>query len=403
MARRLPLEGIRVADLTIWAQGPVASQLLADLGAEVIKIEKPGTGDFARGAKAMFDRTCHLPDGHNLMWDMANRNKKAIAVNLYEDKGREALYRLLKKCDVFVTNLNPATLREMKVDKETVRQKNPDIIFALASGFGPRGPHAEDPCQDTVGMARSGFMFANPTLDGAPTYPPGALSDVASATMLAFGIVAALLDKERNGSAPPAVFTSQVITMMWIALYPVTLYANAGLEYPPFDRKNAANPMMNIYRCADDKWFASGLFLSDRFWNEFCEVMGIQELADDPRFESDEKRSENRRELIDILDNAFATRPRAEWERLFRERGFWCSVVNRYSELPDDPQVKANEYIIELDNGLKSVAIPFEIEGVVSPRRGSPEFSQDTDEILQELCDYTFEELVEMKAQGTIW
>ncbi|MFQ5879635.1 MAG: CaiB/BaiF CoA transferase family protein, partial [Dehalococcoidia bacterium] len=347
--------------------------------------------------------TCILPDGHNLMWDMANQNKKSIAVNLYHPEGREVFYRLIEKSQVMVTNLNPEALRQMGADKEAVHKHNPDIIYARATGFGPRGPHAEDPCQDTTGMARSGFMFSNPTLEGDPSYPPGALSDVISATMLAFGVVTALLAKERTGVAPPAVFTSQVSSMMWMALYPVTLYANAGLEYPPFDRTNAANPLMNIYKCGDGKWFASGLFVSDRFWHDFCEVMGLQHLERDPRFATDAQRAEHRKELIAILDEAFASQPRGEWERRFRERGFWCSVVNRYSDLPSDPQVQANEYLITLDNGLKSVALPFELEGMTPPRQGAPAFSQHTEEVLQKVCGYSWEEIVALKAEEAVW
>lgn len=403
MESGLPLEGIRVADLTIWAQGPVVTQILGDLGAEVIKVEKPGVGDFARGAQGMFDRPCPLPGGYNLMWDMVNRNKKSIAVDLYHRKGREAFYRLLQKCQVMVTNLNPQGLREMGADEETVLRHNPNLIYARASGFGPRGPHGEDPCQDTTGMARSGFMFSNPTLAGDPTYPAGAMSDILSGTMLAFGIVTALLAKERTGKVPQTVYASQVSTMMWMALYHVTLYANAGLEYPPFDRTNVGNPLMNIYKCGDGKWFASGLFVSQRFWPDFCQVMGIQHLADDPRFATDAQRAEHRKELIAVLDQAFASQPREEWERRFREKGFWCSVVNRYSDLPSDPQVEANGYIITLDNGLKSVALPFELEGVTPPRRGAPDFSQHTEEVLQEVCGYSWEEIIALKAERAVW
>jgi crotonobetainyl-CoA:carnitine CoA-transferase CaiB-like acyl-CoA transferase len=403
MAKQLPLDGIRVADLTIWAQGPIVSQLLADLGAEVIKVEKPGVGDFARGAQAMFGRTCVLPSGHMLQWDMANRNKKAIALNLYDPRGREAYYRLIKKCQVMLTNLSSDALLKMGADEESIHLQNPDMIYSRATGFGRRGPHADDPCQDTTGMARSGFMFANPTLDGDPTYPPGAISDVLSATMLAFGVVTALLAKERNGLGPNGVFASQVGTMMWAALYPVSLYANAGLEYPPFDRTNVANPLMNIYKCGDGKWFASGLFVSERFWRDFCEVMELEHLENDERFATDDDRNQNHKELIAILDEAMATQPRAEWERRFREKGFWCSIVNRYSDLPSDPQVEANEYIITLDNGLKSVAAPFELEGMVLPRRGAPRFAEHTDEVLRELCDYTDEDITNLRVEGVIW
>jgi crotonobetainyl-CoA:carnitine CoA-transferase CaiB-like acyl-CoA transferase len=161
--------------------------------------------------------------------------------------------------------------------------------------------------------------------------------------------------------------------------------------------------MMNIYKCGDGKWFASGMFVSEMFWGEFCEVMGIPELEHDPRFATAAQRAENRRELIAILDRRFASQPREEWERLFRARGMWCSVLNRIADLPADPQVQANEYITRLDNGLNAVALPFELEGVELPRRGAPEHGQHTDEILNEVCGYSWEDIVELKAAEIVW
>lgn len=402
MERQLPLEGIRVVDLTIWIQGPLASAILGDLGAEVIKIEKPGQGDFSRGARSMMGQTLVLANGRNMMWELANRNKKGIAVNLYHAKGREVLYRLVESADVMVTNLHPQALLQMGADRETILKHNPDIIYARSTGFGPRGPHAEDPCQDTVGMARSGFMFLDATPEGNPVYPPGGLSDVLSATMLAFGIVTSILAKERTGKTP-TVYTSQLSTMMWGASYPVSLYANMGAEYAPFDRTDVANPLMNIYKCGDGLWFAAGIFVSDRYWHEFCMAMGIEDLEHDPRFATEDLRMEHRKELIPILDRVFASQPRAEWERRFRELGLWCSVVNRYRDLPSDPQVQANGYIAPLDSGVQAVPIPFQLEGLSLRRRGAPEHSQDTDDVLQEVCGYTWDEVVEMKAEEVVW
>jgi len=403
VSKRLPLEGIRVADLTIWIQGPLASAILADLGAEVVKIEKPGMGDFSRGTTSLFGQPNVTPSGHNLLWEAGNRNKKAVAINLYHPKGREAFYRLLEKCDVLVTNLSPQALRQMGADEETVRQRVPDIIYARASGFGPRGPYAEDPCQDTAGMARSAFMYVCATADGEPVYPPGALSDVLSATMLAFGVVTALLGRERTGEAPEIVYASQMSTMMWTAMFHVMLHANTGLEYAPFDRTDVANPLMNIYKCGDGKWIALGLFLSQRFWPDFCEVTGLEHLREDPRFATDEARYENRKELISIIDQAMLKRPRHEWEELFRQRGFWFSVVNRPSDLINDPQVVANNYIVSLADGFKAPALPFELVGMEPRRQGPPEFGQHTDQVLQEVCGYSWDDIVAMKAENAVW
>src|SRR3990172_2275403 len=311
MERQLPLQGIRVVDITIWIQGPLAASILADLGAEVIKIEKPGMGDFARGSQRLQNQDALLPDGRALAFEVPNRNKKGIAVDLYRPEGRDVLYRLVRESDVVVTNLHPPALRQMGADKETILGQNPEIIYAQASGYGQRGPHGEDPCQDTVGMARSGFMYLNATPQGEPVYPMGLLSDVLSGTMLASGVLAALLAKERTGRTP-TVYSSQLSSMMWLALYPVAVQANLGAEYPSFDRTDAANPLMSIYRCADGRWLALGLFIGERFWHDFCDEVGEQELEFDARFATDDLRLEHRKELVAIIDRILGARPSAE-------------------------------------------------------------------------------------------
>ena len=400
---RMPLDGIRVLDLTIWVQGPLTSMMLADLGAEVIKIEKPGQGDFARGVRSMFGQPQTLASGQSLMFEIVNRNKKAIAIDLRQPEGQQVFYRLVEHADVVVTNLHPATLREFRVDRETLLALKPDLIYAHATGFGPQGPHAEDPCQDTVGMARSGFMFSSPTADGAPTYPPGGLTDILSGTMLGFGVLAALLARERTGISQ-TVWASQVSAMMWLQYYNIAQVTNMGADFAPFERTTVANPLMNLYRCADGQWIACGMAVAQRFWPDFCAVMGVPELEHDPRFVTDKQRTVNRTALIAMLDQAFATQPRAYWEQLFREKEFWFSVVHKTSDLAADPQVRANHYLVELDSGLKTVAFPFALEKTpVPPTQGAPTFGAHTDEILQHLCGYTIEEILALKEKNVAW
>ncbi len=399
---RMPLGGIRVVDLSIWAQGPLGAMMLADLGAEVIKVEKPGQGDFSRGVQSLFGKPQFLPNGKNLMFEITNRNKKAISLDLHQEEGQQAFHRLIEKSDVFISNLHPSALREFRVDRETLLGINAELIYSHATGFGPKGPHAEDPCQDTVGMARSGFMFNTPDAEGSPVYPTGALSDILSGTMLGFGVMAALLARERTG-VTQSVWASQLSTMMWLQYYNLAQYTNVGEDFEPYDRRDVANPLMNLYRCADDKWIACGLFVAPRFWSDFCQVMGLADIENEPRFSSDEKRAENRTELIARIEQAFATQPRDYWEKIFREKGFWFSVVNKVSDLPDDPQVIANDYLMELDNGLKTVSAPFSLEKTPPLRKGAPDLSQHTEEILQEVCGYSMEEIMVLKEKGVVW
>lgn len=400
---QMPLQGIRVLDLTIWVQGPLASTMLADLGAEVIKVEKPEQGDFSRGVRSLFGQPQSLPNGKNLMFEIANRNKKAITLDLRNAEGQQIFHRLVERSEVLVTNLHPNTLREFHVDRDTLLAINPQLIYAHATGFGPQGPHAQDPCQDTVGMARSGFMFNTPAADGSPTYPTGALSDVLSGTMLAFGVLAALLARERSG-VTQAVWSSQLSAMMWLQYYNVAQSINLGKDFDQYDRTTVANPLMNLYRCGDGQWIACGMAVAQRFWPEFCRVLGLGELEHDPRFRGDKARAANRQELIAILDRAFAAQPRSHWERIFREKGFWFSVVNRISDLPTDLQVIGNEYLVELESGLKTVAAPFTLEKTSVPlRNGAPTLSQHTEEVLQDLCGCSMEEILSLKEKGIVW
>lgn len=400
----LPLTGVRVIDLSIWVQGPLAAMMLADLGAEVIKIEKPGQGDFARGTKTIFGRDQTLPNGRGLMYEIANRNKRAVSVDLKSPQGRRLFHRLIEVSQVLVTNLHPSALQEFGADRDTLSAVNPNLIHASATGYGTEGPAALDPCQDTTGMARSGFMFAQAGPEAPPAYPVGTLSDVLSGTMLAFAVLAAILEQRRTGRAR-AVTCSQLSAMMWLQYYSIAQYANQGLSFMPHRREAAVNPLVNLYRCEDGKWLACGMFLSGRFiWEEFCAVMELPQLAADPRFKDDNGRIQHNRELIAHLDRAFARYPRDHWEQTFRDRGYWASVVNRIEDLPEDPQVISNRYITADDAGLKMVGFPFNfIGGLARPPRHAPRFGDDTDEILQELAGVSAEELISLKLSGVVW
>lgn len=400
----LPLTGLRVLDVSIWVQGPLGAMMLADLGADVIKVEKPGVGDFARGAKTIFGRSQELPGGKALMFEIANRNKRSIGIDLAHPRGREAFYRLVQKSDAFVTNLHPRSLEEFGIDRTALTDVNPRLIYAQATGYGSAGPAALDPCQDTTGMARSGFMFNVPSPDGAPTYQVGTLSDVLSATMLAFAVVTALLNRERWGIAFGAT-CSQLSAMMWLQYYSIAQFANSGQAFVPHDRKNAANPLVNIYRCKDDKWIACGMFLSQRFvWSEFCEVLGMPQLANDERFEDDQGRNRHNRELILELDSAFLRRDRAYWERALRQKGYWVSVVNNVEDLINDPQVSANNYLTRSAAGLTTVSFPFTFAEREFPTpQDAPPFGRDTDSVLTDIAEYTIEEITDLRVTGAVW
>jgi crotonobetainyl-CoA:carnitine CoA-transferase CaiB-like acyl-CoA transferase len=338
-----------------------------------------------------------------LMFEIANRNKRGVSIDLAHPRGREVFHKLVRTSDALLTNLHPSALKEFGADRGTIEKINPRLIYAHATGYGSDGPAALDPCQDTTGMARSGFMFNAPAPDGSPVYQVGTLSDVMSGTMLAFAVVTALLHRERWGPALGAT-CSQMSAMMWLQYYSIAQYANTGLSFVPHDRTNAANPLVNIYRCKDEKWIACGMFLSHRFiWSEFCGVMGVPQLASDDRFQDDARRSHHSRELIAALDVAFALHDRAHWEKAFREKGYWMSVVNDMEDLVNDPQVAANRFIARSESGLKTVNYPFNLQDMQMPApRDAPPFGRDTDAVLAEAAGYTAEEIVDLKVSGAV-
>jgi crotonobetainyl-CoA:carnitine CoA-transferase CaiB-like acyl-CoA transferase len=398
----LPLEGIRVIDWTIWQQGPVGSMMLADLGAEVIKIEDRVTGDPGRGIMALggMDVTARP----NAYFEGNNRNKKSITLDLKKPEAIEVVRRLVRVSDVFVQNFRKGVAERLGLGYEALRALNPKLIYAVASGYGPNGPESGDPSFDMLGQARSGIMFAT----GEPGMPPmpvaGGPADQMGAVMLAYGILVALVARERLGIGQ-RVDASHLGSMTWLQGLSVSARLMMGHAHPRMARQRAGNPLWNHYRCQDGKWLAVGMIQADRYWGDFTKAIGRPELASDPRFADMASRSKNCEACIAILDEVFAARPRAEWLDILRRGGdFIFTVVNTVDELPDDPQVLANQYIVDFDHPKfgpgQVVGVPVGLsETPGSVRAPAPEFGQHTEEVLTELLGYSWEEVGELRAK----
>ena len=397
----LPLSGIRVIEMSIWIQGPMAGMILADLGAEVINLEKPVSGTMGRGARSMQGRSIMLPSGESVMYRAPNRNKKSITLDLRQGKSREVLYRLVKASDVFLSNLTERSLRDFGADYETIKGINPGIIYAHGNTFGFKGPDAHTRGQDTTGMARSGFLMNTPRPDGGPTYPVGAMSDVLTATMLAFGTVTALFNRDRHG-ASLKVTGSQLQSMMWLQYFNLALQANLGYDFPPFSRDKQWNPLFNFYRTQDGRWLAIGEYVTDKIWPDFCQAIGHIEWGKDPRYCSEPLRKENNEELIKKLEAVFASQPFAHWASLLNSINACFSLVQDTTDLLDDPQVKANRFMTQFDDGLWMVSSPFTLEDVPLPARGAPQLGTDLGQVLVDVGGYTWEEIAALASQNII-
>jgi crotonobetainyl-CoA:carnitine CoA-transferase CaiB-like acyl-CoA transferase len=401
----MPLDGIRVIDWTIWQQGPVASVMLADLGAEVIKIEERVGGDPGRGVLRMSG--IDLRDRPNFYFEANNRNKKGIALDLKKPAGREIVHRLVAGADVFVQNFRKGVAARLGLDYATLRQLNPRLIYASASGYGPEGPESGAPSFDYMGLARSGIMLAA----GEPDMPPlaivGGIADQMGAIMLAYGVLAALLARDRFGVGQE-VDASHLGSMTWLQGLSVSARLMMGFAIPRQSRTFSSNPLWNHYRCSDGKWLSLGMLQPDRYWAKLCGVLGRPELAEDPRFQDIRVRAANAGECIAILDEIFAGQPRNYWLKTLAEGGdFIFTIVNSVDDLPDDPQVQRNGYVQDFEHPAfgptKVVGVPVRLsETPGTIRAPAPEFGQHTEDILTNLLGYSWDEIARLKAEEVL-
>ncbi len=401
----MPLEGIRVIDWTIWQQGPVCSAMLGDLGAEVIKLEERERGDPGRGMLKMSGVS--LADRPNFYFEANNRNKKSITLDLKKPAARDVVYQLVAKADVFVQNFRLGVADRLDLDYDTLRRHNPRLIYASATGYGPEGPEAGDPSFDQLGLARSGIMLAVGEPDMPPLQIAGGIADQMGAIMLAYGVLAALLARERFGVGQQ-VDASHLGSMTFLQGLSVAARLMMGFAIPRMPRKYAANPLWNHYRCGDGKWLCLGMLQPDRYWADFCRALGRPELGQDERFVNLKARAANAGAAVDALDEIFATKPRDEWITILRAGGdFIFTVVNSVDELPDDPQVRANDYVVDLDHPqygrTQVVGIPVRLrETPGRVRTPAPEFGQHTEEVLTDLLGYSWEQIAALKDQEVI-
>jgi len=403
----MALEGITVLDWTIWQQGPVSTVILADLGADVIKIEHRVTGDPGRGMKYIMGAMLGEELPFNTYFEGQNRNKRGITLDMTKDKGREVLYRLVKKADVIVSNFRHGITAKLKADYETLSQINPRLIYAVASGLGPEGPNASDPCLDAIGQARSGIMHTINWPGEPPRQNQIGIGDQVGAIHLALGVLAAIVAREKTGKGQK-VEVSLLGGMCWLQQVYITLHINANNRLDLPRREDQSNPIYNHYCCSDGTWIMFAMLQSDRYWADFCRVIGREDLVTDARCANMFTRGEHCTDLVAEFDRIFKTKTRAEWMKILKDGGdFIFGPVNDLYDLVTDPQVLANKYITDFEHPacgpVKIVGPPFHFsETPASVRRPAPEFGQHTEEVLIELGGYTWEEIETLRIEEVI-
>jgi len=401
----MPLEGIRVIDWTIWQQGPVASVMLGDLGADVIKVEERVGGDPGRGI--LKAQGLDLRDRPNFYFEANNRNKRSLTVDLKKPEGVAIVQRLAERADVFVQNFRKGVAGRLGLDADTLRARNPRLVYASASGYGPEGPESGAPSFDYLGLARSGIMYSCGEPDDDPLAIAGGIADQMGAIMLAYGVVTALLARERTGRGQE-VDASHLGSMAWLQGLGLSARLMLGRALPRQPRRFATNPLWNHYRCGDGLWLALSMLQPDRYWERFCAVLEIPEAAADPRFKTMLDRMMNAGECIALLDQVFARRPRAEWLRRLASGGdFIYSIINSVDDLPDDPQMQANGYVTAFEHPAfgptQVVGLPVRLsETPGSIRLPAPEFGQHTEEVLTEVLGCSWEEIGRLRQEEVI-
>ena len=401
----MPLDGIRVIDWTIWQQGPVATTMLGDLGADVIKIEERVGGDPGRGIVSMSG--VDMGERPNFYFEANNRNKRGLTLDLKQPEAVEIVQKLVAGADVFVQNFRKGVAGRLHLDYESLRAHNDKLIYASATGYGPEGPDSADPSFDQLGLARSGIMLAA----GEPEMPPlavaGGVADQMGAIMLAYGVLAALLARERTGVGQK-VDASHLGSMMMLQGLSVSARLMMGFALPRTPRSRAGNPLWNHYRCQDDQWLSLGMLQPDRYWADFCRALGRPEVSSDERFADMRSRSQNAEAAVALLDEIFVSKPRAEWLKILRESegDFIFTLVNSVNDLPDDPQVQANDYVIDFEHPqhgtIQMLGMPVglsETPGRV--RSPAPEFGQHSEEILLDL-GYDWDAIADLRKREII-
>lgn len=403
---KAPLEGIRIIDWTIFQQGPLAAMMLADLGAEVIHVEHRVAGDPGRGVKKMIGQVFGVDAERPYYFETNNRGKKSITLDVKKPEGREIIFRLVEKSDVFIQNFRLDVASRLGLDYSALAKYNPKLVYAVGTGYGPKGPHAARGSLDILAEARAGMMFLAGERGGPPQYVVGGLADQMGAIMLAYGVLGALIARERQGVGQK-VDASQLGSLMWLQGLAISGSLAMDGAQPRWSSVEVGNPLWNYYECKDRKWICLGMAQSDRFWNDFCRAVGLSHLISDSRFSDAEKREKNSRELLSTLQSLFRTKNREEWiAALDQPCGGLVSPVNDFESLRDDPQVLANKYIVDFQHPsygrIKMLGLPVKFS--VTPGkidRPAPEFGQHTEEVLIDICGYSWEQ-VESLRKGEI-
>jgi crotonobetainyl-CoA:carnitine CoA-transferase CaiB-like acyl-CoA transferase len=378
------LDGIRVIDAASFIAGPVATTMMADFGADVVKVEPPG-GDTYRVRSASYP-----PSPYNFPWIVDNRNKRGTVIDLRAADGRRVLHQLVRRADVFVTNVPLDGRARLGIRWEDLSPLNPRLIYGSVTAYGETGEEASRPGFDSTALwARTGLMdLVRPSPDAPPSRSLPGMGDHPTGVSLFGAIMAALYQRERTGRGT-MVSTSLMANGLWlnaIAVQGILCGARTSVRPP---REDAVDPLANLYRCRDGRWVLVTLTADGRRWSDFATGIGRADLVADPRFATPAARRANARALIEILDAVFAAREWPQWRPVLERHSIVYSLVGTLDDIPDDAQMRASGALVPLDDpragATLTVSSPLQITGQDKvAARMAPELGEHTVEVLRE-------------------
>jgi formyl-CoA transferase len=397
-----PLAGIRILEVANWLAAPAGCALLADAGADVIKVETPNGEPYRayRGGGAVGE----LP--FNPFFELDNRGKRGITLNLEKPATRDVIYRLVERSDVFVTNLLPKRRERYGLTYEELMRHRPDLIFVSVTGYGSSGPDRDRPGYDYAAFwARSGIM----NLLGEPDSPPPpqrpGMGDHTTALAVSGAVSLALFHRERTGEGQQ-IDVSLNNTGIWVLGIDVQTVLSTGHENERVSRRTVPNPIWNSYQTADGRWIQLVMLVADAYWPGFCRAIDHPGLEEDSRFASMAMRTENREELIALLDDIFAQRTLDEWTQRLDAEGCIWAPAQTLNEVINHPHTQARRAFTEIEHPthgrIQLVDTPVKFSrSRVRARSPAPELGQHTEEVLLE-AGYTWDDIGSLRADGVL-
>jgi len=395
---KMPLEDVKVLDLSHALAGPFCSTLLGDFGAQVIKVEVPGVGDISRQWGPPFYHT------ETAYFVSLNRNKKSIEIDLKQAAGKELFFRLVEVCDVVLENFRVGTLQKLGLDYDKGRARNPGIVYCSVSGFGQSGPYRDRAALDLIVQAESGMISVTGEPGSRGVRAGVSIADMTAGLYAAFGIMNALRVKEKTGKGQ-YVDVSMLEGQLGLLQGTIGAYLADGIVPEPMGTAyKALLPYQTFRTKTKDLALAVG---SDRLWRIFCPIMGLEDMMTDPRFATNADRVQNREVLITRLQEVFLTKPYEEWEELLLKHGIPVGAINTIDQVVEHPQVKARGMIVEKDHPVagqvRMVGVPLQLsETPGSVRDPAPLLGQHTDEVLQTYLGMRQDDIAALRQAGVI-